>query len=74
MDNLFLAIWGKPERKGRRLEEFWLNPPAPGFGRLAAAIAVIGVATCLLDHAAMAIKTDTLPFASYNASMKGSSK
>ncbi|MBZ9764680.1 hypothetical protein LB553_27990 [Mesorhizobium sp. CA8] len=72
MDNLFLAIWGKPERNGRRLEEFWLNPPVLGFGRLAAAIAIIGVATCLLDHAATAGKTDTV--ASYNASTKGSSK
>ncbi|MBZ9770853.1 hypothetical protein LB526_29260 [Mesorhizobium sp. CA6] len=72
MDNLFLAVWGKPERKGRRLEEFWLDPPALGFGRLAAAIAIIGIATCLLDHAATAGKTDTV--ASYNSSTKGSSK
>ncbi|TPK89852.1 MULTISPECIES: hypothetical protein [unclassified Mesorhizobium] len=74
MDNLFLAIWAKPEKKGRRLEAFWLNPPAPGVGRLAAAIAIIGVAACLLDHAATASKTDIVAFASYDASTKGSSK
>lgn len=72
MDNLFLAVWGKPERKGRLLEEFWLDPPALGFGRLAAAIAIIGVAICLLDHAATAGKTDAVAF--YNLSTKGSSK
>jgi len=74
MDNLFLAIWGRPGRKAMRLEEFWLDPPALGFGRLAAALAIIGVAACLLDHAATAGKTDTVAFAPYDASMKGSSK
>ncbi|TPL47265.1 hypothetical protein [Mesorhizobium sp. B2-4-6] len=74
MDNLFLAVWGRPGRKGRRLEEFWLDPPAPGFGRLAAAIAIIGVAACLLDHAATASKTDTVAVALYTSSTKGSSK
>jgi hypothetical protein len=54
-----------------RLEEFWLDSPAPGFGRLAAAIAIIGVAACLLDHAT-ASKTDTAAFASYNAATEGS--
>lgn len=72
MDNLFLAIWGRPGRKGMRLEEFWQDPPAPGFGRLAAAVAIIGVAACLLDHAATASKADTVAF--YDASTKGSSK
>jgi hypothetical protein len=75
MDNLFLAIWRKPERKDQRPEEFWLDPPALGFGRLLAAMVVIGVAVCLLDHAATASKTDIVAFASYDASStKGSSK
>jgi len=74
MDNLFLAILGKSGRNGRQLEELWLDPPASGFGRLAAAIAIIGVAACLLDHAATASKTDTIAFASYESSTEGSSK
>ncbi|RAZ85339.1 hypothetical protein DPM33_29565 [Mesorhizobium hawassense] len=74
MDNLFLAIWGKPGRKARRPEEFWLDPPTPGFGRLASAIAVIGVAACLLDHAATAGKTDTAVVAAYKSSTEGSLK
>ena len=71
MDNLFFAIWGKPER---RAEEFWLDPPAPGFGRLAAAIAIVGVAACLLDHMATASKTDTAAIAFYNVATEGSSR
>ncbi|RWL80186.1 MAG: hypothetical protein EOR67_20415 [Mesorhizobium sp.] len=74
MDNLFVAIWGKPERNARRAEEFWLDPPAPGFGRLVAAIAIVGVSACLLDHMATASKTDPAAFASYNAATQGSSK
>lgn len=72
MDNLFLAIWGRPGRKGVRLEEFWLDPPTPGFGRLAVAVAIIGVAACILDHAATAGRTDTVVF--HDMSPKGSSK
>ncbi|MDX8453588.1 hypothetical protein RFM98_12545 [Mesorhizobium sp. VK9D] len=74
MDNLFLVIWRKPGRKAQQSEEFWLDPPSPGFGRLAAAIAIIGVAACLLDHAATASKTDTVAFAPYNASTEGNLK
>lgn len=72
MDNLYLAIWSKPPRKARRPEEFWLDPPASGYGRLVAALAIIGVAACLLDHATTAGKTDTAAF--HDASAKGSSK
>jgi hypothetical protein len=72
MDNLFLAIWGRPGRKGVRLEEFWLDSPTLGFGRLAVAIAIVGVAACILDHAATASRTDTVAF--HGASTKGSSK
>ncbi|MDX8525287.1 hypothetical protein RFM68_12275 [Mesorhizobium sp. MSK_1335] len=74
MDNLFLAILGKTGRNARRPEGLWLDPPAPGFARLAAAIAIIGVAACLLDHAAIGCKTDTIAFAPYNASTEGSLK
>ncbi|RVD56570.1 hypothetical protein EN828_24625 [Mesorhizobium sp. M2D.F.Ca.ET.185.01.1.1] len=72
MDNLFVAIWGKPGV--RRPEEFWLDPPAPGLGRLVAAIAIVGVAACLLDHMATASKTDTTASASYNVAIEGSSR
>lgn len=68
MDNLYLVIWSKP----RRPKEFWLDPPASGYGRLVAALAVIGVAAWLLDHVATAGKTDTAAF--HDASAKGSSK
>ena len=74
MDNLFVAIWGKPERKARRVEAFWLDSPAPGLGRLVAAIAIVGVAACLLDHIATASKTDAATFASYNVATEGSSR
>lgn len=74
MDNLFVAILGKPERKDRRAEAFWLDPPAPGLRRLVAAIAIVGVAACLLDHVAAASKTDVAAFASYNVATEGSSK
>ncbi|RAZ74873.1 hypothetical protein [Mesorhizobium atlanticum] len=72
MDNLFVAIWGKPERKARRVEAFWLDSPTPGLGRLAAAIAIVGVAACLLDHTAS--KTDTAAIAFYNVATEGSSR
>ncbi|TIU88143.1 MAG: hypothetical protein E5V86_19385 [Mesorhizobium sp.] len=74
MDNLFVAIWAKPERNARRAQEFWRDPPAPGFGRLLAALAIVGVAACLLDHMATASKTDTAAFASYNVATEGSSR
>ncbi|PBC10590.1 hypothetical protein [Mesorhizobium sp. WSM3859] len=74
MDNLFFAVWGKPERKARRAEEFWLDPPAPGLGRLVVAIAIVGVAACLLDHMVTASKTDTAAFAFYNVATEGSSR
>jgi len=74
MDNLFLADWGGPGRKVRQPEEFWLDPPASGFGRLATAIVIIGVAACLLDHAAFRSETGAAALAPYNASMEGGSK
>ena len=47
MDNLFFALWKRPGRKAERPEDFWLHPPASGFGRLLAAVAIIAVAACL---------------------------
>jgi len=75
MDNLFFALWKSPGRQAGRQEDFWLDPPASGFGRLLAAVAIIGVAACLLDHAATGDgKADTLVAASYGSSQHGSLK
>jgi hypothetical protein len=75
MDNLFFALWNGAGCKAGRGEDFWLYPPASGFGRLLAAVAIIGIAACLLDHAAMVRdKADTLVTASYGSSQQGSRK
>jgi hypothetical protein len=72
MDNLLFAIWGKAGRRAWRQEEFRLDAPGSVFGRLAAAIAIIGVAACLLDHVAIKGETDTV--APYALATKGSSR
>ncbi|WP_363221610.1 hypothetical protein [Mesorhizobium sp.] len=73
MDNMFLASWkGAGCGAGRREEDFWLRPPASGFGRLLAAVAIIGIAACLLDHAAaVSGNTDALVGASYGSQRQG---
>ncbi|RRI02666.1 hypothetical protein EH240_11770 [Mesorhizobium tamadayense] len=68
-------MWKRPGRKAQRREDFWLNPPASGFGRLLAAIAIIGAAAWLLDHSAAGKgEADTLAIASYGSSHYGSWK
>ncbi|MDX8531802.1 hypothetical protein RFM41_08395 [Mesorhizobium sp. VK25A] len=69
MDDLFFSLWRRSGGKPQRKEDFWLDPPPSGFGRLLASVAVIGVAACLLDHAA-AVKgaADTVRTASYGSS------
>lgn len=52
MNNLFSAHRTGTGRKAGEQEADWLHPPPSGFGRLLAAVAIIGVAVCLLDHAA----------------------
>ena len=74
MDNLFFALWKSPGRGPGRRQDFWLDPPPLGFGRLLAAVAIIGVAVCLLDHTAAVGKADTLVTASYGLSQQGSWK
>lgn len=75
MDNLFFALWKSPGDRPERQEDFWLDPPAPILGRLLAALAIIGVAACLLDHAAAVEgKADTFVTASYGSSQQGSWK
>ncbi|TPI11347.1 hypothetical protein FJW06_20045 [Mesorhizobium sp. B4-1-3] len=71
MDNLFSGSVqaAQPQRK----EDFWLDLPPSGFGRLLLAVAVIGVAACLLDDAAAARgAADTVRIASYGSSRQGS--
>ncbi|AZO26996.1 MULTISPECIES: hypothetical protein [Mesorhizobium] len=75
MDNLFFALWRRPGRRAERPEEFWLDPPASGFGQLVAAVAIIGIAAFLLDHAAAArSKADSVAVASYGSSQEGNEK
>ncbi|RUW54777.1 MAG: hypothetical protein EOS30_29575 [Mesorhizobium sp.] len=75
MDNLFFALWKRPGRRPEREEDFWLDPPASGFGRLLAAVAIIVVAACLLDHAAAVDrKADMVVAASYGLAQEGSLK
>ncbi|RWA68313.1 hypothetical protein [Mesorhizobium sp.] len=75
MDDLFFALWKRPGRKVQRPEDFWLNPPSSGFGRLLVAAGVIGIAACLLDHAAaVGSKADSVAVASYGSSQEGNEK
>ncbi|MER9843209.1 hypothetical protein NKJ59_18415 [Mesorhizobium australicum] len=75
MDNLFFALWKRPGRGPERQEDFWLDPPASGLGRLLAALAIITVAACLLDHAAtVAGKADMVVAAAFGLSQEGSSR
>ncbi|MDX8478182.1 hypothetical protein RFN28_06765 [Mesorhizobium sp. VK24D] len=72
MDNLFFALWKHPGRRAQRPEDFWFDLPPLGLGRLVAAVAIIGVAACLLDHAAaVRSKADSITVASYGSSQKG---
>ena len=71
MDNLFFALWRRPGRRVQRPEDFWLDPPPSGLGRLVAAVAIIGVAACLLDQAAVRSKADSIAVASYGSSQEG---
>ncbi|WP_256752007.1 hypothetical protein [Mesorhizobium sp. Mes31] len=71
MDSLFFALWKSPGRKAGRREDFWLHPPPSGLGRLLAAVAIIGIAACLLDHAAGGAPADTLIASTYGSSQQG---
>ena len=69
MNNLFSAHWNGP---GGRPQDIDCSRPS-GFGRLLAAIAVIGIAVILLDHAAAGMSANDTVIA-YAPSEQGSWK
>ncbi|ESX07551.1 hypothetical protein NKH34_04025 [Mesorhizobium sp. M1148] len=71
MNNLFSAHWNDAD-KSARLHEIECSRPS-GFGRLLAAVAVIGIAVCVLDHAA-AGKDAAGAVITYGSSQQGSWK
>ena len=73
MNNLFSAHWTFPGRRADRQEIDPLHVPPSGFGRLLAAIAVIGIAVILLDHAAAGMSANDTVIA-YAPSEQGSWK
>ncbi|RWQ41475.1 MAG: hypothetical protein EOS21_13650 [Mesorhizobium sp.] len=74
MDGLFFALWKGSGRKLERREDYGLHPPPSGFGRLLAAVAIIGVAASVLDHAAARKGAADAVAASYGSSQQGSWK
>jgi hypothetical protein len=77
MNNLFSAHWNGPSGKARDID---CSRPS-GFGRLLLAIAIIGLAVCVLDHvSAGKAATGTLMIAygdtgiAYGSSEQGSWK
>ncbi len=52
MNMLFCAQWKNTGRSVGRQEADWMHQPVSCFGRFLAAVAIIGVAVCILDHAA----------------------
>ena len=71
MNNLFSAHWNSIGA-GVRPQEIDCSRPS-GFGRLLAAIAVIGIAVILLDHAAAGMSANDTVIA-YGSSEQGSWK
>ncbi|MET3579250.1 hypothetical protein ABID19_002275 [Mesorhizobium robiniae] len=72
MDGLFFALWKSSGRKPERREDYGLHPPPSGFGRLLAAVAIIGVAASVLDHmAARKGAADAAVAAFYGSSPQG---
>ncbi|CAH2409482.1 hypothetical protein [Mesorhizobium escarrei] len=60
MNNLFSAHWRDTDRKAAEQEADWLDRQPSGFGRLLVAVAIIGVAVSLVDHAAVKSPAGTL--------------
>ncbi|MER9403923.1 hypothetical protein NKI36_07650 [Mesorhizobium caraganae] len=69
MNNLFSAHWNGP---GGRPQDIDCSRPS-GFGRLLLAIAIIGLAVCVLDHVSSG-KAATATLIAYGPSEQGSWK
>jgi len=69
MNNLFSAHWNGP---GGRPQHIDCSRPS-GFGRLLLAIAIIGLAVCVLDHVSTG-KAATGTLIAYGSSEQGSWK
>ncbi|MER8505841.1 hypothetical protein [Mesorhizobium sp. M0199] len=52
MNNLFSAHWTNTSHRAGEQQADWSRLPPSGFGRLLAAIAIIGIAVSFLDYAA----------------------
>jgi hypothetical protein len=67
MDMLFVVHWRGfgPNAGGQQAD--WPVRPHSGFGRLLVAVAIIGAAVCLLDHAAGKGVADTVTASSYDS-------
>jgi hypothetical protein len=53
MNDLFSAHWRDTGRKAAEQEADWLHRSPSGFGRLLAAVAIIGIAVSLFDYASV---------------------
>jgi hypothetical protein len=73
MNNLFSAHWNRAGRRRVAEETDPLHLPPSGFGRLLAAVVVIGIAVIALDHAA-AGKDTAGTLIAYGSSQQGSWK
>jgi len=60
MNNLFSAHWRDTGRKAAEQEAEWSYQPPSGYGRLLAAVAIIGVTVSVVDHAAVKSSAETL--------------
>lgn len=71
MNMLFCAQWKSTGRNVGGQEADWMHQPISCFGRFLAAVAIIGVAVCILDHAAAGKgRTDGLIASPYDSSQR----
>ncbi|TGQ43833.1 MULTISPECIES: hypothetical protein [unclassified Mesorhizobium] len=71
MNNLFSAHWTSTGCKADEQEAYWSHLPPSGFGRLLAAVVIIGVALSVLDSAADKGPPDISIASSYGSSQQG---
>jgi hypothetical protein len=72
MNNLFFAHRTGTGRTAGGQEVDWSRLPPSGFGRLLAAVVIIGIAVTVLDHAATGkASADSLTASSYGSPQRG---